>query len=375
MTAGPAGPHEPAEVDVAVLGAGQAGLAVAYYLRRAGLPASSGYVLLDANPTPGGAWTHVWPSLRLFSPAEYSSLPGWLMPPPTGEGFPPAAHVVDYLTRYEHRYQLPVHHGVRATAVRRADDDPDGRLLVETTAGAWAARAVVSATGTWGRPFVPRYPGMETFTGRQLHSSRYTGPQSFAGQRVVVVGGGNTGAQLLAELSQVAQTTWVTLSPPTFLPDDVDGRALFAVATARRRALDAGRNDPGGVAGLGDVVMVPPVREARQRGALVAQPMFARLTRTGVAWPDGTEQRADVVLWCTGFRPDLAHLAPLGLRGADGGIATAGTRAVAEPRLHLVGYGDWTGPGSATLIGVGRTAREAVTEVTAGLGVAPSPVR
>lgn len=297
------------------------------------------------------------------------------MPPPAGEGFPPAAHVVDYLTRYEHRYQLPVHHAVRATAVRRADDDPDGRLLVETTAGAWAARAVVSATGTWGRPFVPRYPGMETFAGRQLHSSRYTGPQSFAGQRVVVVGGGNTGAQLLAELSQVAQTTWVTLSPPTFLPDDVDGRALFAVATARRRALDAGRPDPGGVAGLGDVVMVPPVREARQRGALVARPMFARLTRTGVAWPDGTEQGADVVLWCTGFRPDLAHLAPLGLRGADGGIATAGTGAVAEPRLHLVGYGDWTGPGSATLIGVGRTAREAVAEVTAGLGVAPSPVR
>lgn len=147
------------------------------------------------------------------------------------------------------------------------------------------------------------------------------------------------------------------------------------MATARRRALDAGRPDPGGVAGLGDVVMVPPVREARQRGALVARPMFARLTRTGVAWPDGTEQGADVVLWCTGFRPDLAHLAPLGLRGANGQIATAGTRAIAEPRLHLVGYGDWTGPGSATLIGVGRTAREAVAEVTAGLGVAPSPVR
>jgi putative flavoprotein involved in K+ transport len=102
--------------------------------------------------------------------------------------------------------------------------------------------------------------------------------------------------------------------------------------------------------------------------------MFARLTRTGVAWADGTEQAADAVLWCTGFRPDLAHLAPLKLRAADGRIATEGTRSVAEPRLHLVGYGDWTGPGSATLIGVGRTAREAVTEITAGLGMAPSPI-
>jgi putative flavoprotein involved in K+ transport len=184
---------------------------------------------------------------------------------------------------------------------------------------------------------------------------------------VVVVGGGNTGAQLLAELSEVATTTWVTLRPPRFLPDDVDGRALFAVATARRRALDAGDADPGGVASLGDVVMVPPVRAARGRGVLVALPMFERLTEGGVAWADGTEQPADVVLWCTGFRPDLGHLAPLGLRGPDGRIEVSGTRAVAEPRLHLVGYGDWTGPGSATLIGVGRTAREAVAEITAAL--------
>jgi putative flavoprotein involved in K+ transport len=145
------------------------------------------------------------------------------------------------------------------------------------------------------------------------------------------------------------------------------GRALFAVATTRRRALDAGAPDPGGVASLGDVVMVPTVRAARDRGALVALPMFERLTEDGVVWADGTEQPADVVLWCTGFRPDIGHLAPLGLRGPDGTVEVAGTRAVAEPRLHLVGYGDWTGPGSATLIGVGCTAREAVAGITSAL--------
>ncbi|MDF2094229.1 ArsO family NAD(P)H-dependent flavin-containing monooxygenase [Knoellia sp. 3-2P3] len=354
-------------VDVAVIGAGQAGLATAYYLRRAGLEPGTGYVVLDANPAPGGAWQHLWPSLRLFSPAEYSSLPGWLMPTPSGAGFPPAEHVVDYLTRYEERYELPVHHGTRVLEVCRADTEPRGPLVLRTADGAWAARAVVSATGTWGRPFVPHYPGVERFRGHQLHSAAYRGPQGFAGRRVVVVGGGNTGAQLLAELSEVATTTWVTLRPPRFLPDDVDGRALFAVATARRRALDAGDADPGGVASLGDVVMVPPVRAARDRGALVALPMFERLTEGGVAWADGTEQPADVVLWCTGFRPDLGHLAPLGLRGPDGRIEVAGARALAEPRLHLLGYGDWTGPGSATLIGVGRTAREAVAEITAAL--------
>jgi putative flavoprotein involved in K+ transport len=362
----------PTSADVVVIGAGQAGLATAFYLRRAGLAPGSGYVLLDANSKPGGAWSHMWPSLRLFSPPEYSSLPGWLMPQAQTPGFPPATHVVDYLTRYEQRYDLPVHHGVQVARVRPSDDDRHGRLLVDSDAGTWAARAVVSATGTWGRPFVPHYPGQEHFAGRQLHSAQYRGPEEFAGRRVVIVGGGNTAAQLLAELSEVAETTWATLRPPRFLPDDVDGRALFMVATARRRALDAGGADPGGVAGLGDVVMVPPVKAARDRGDLVAEPMFSRLTATGIVWPDGRSQAADVILWCTGFRPDLAHLSALRLRSASGHIATEGTRAVDEPRLHLVGYGDWTGPASATLIGVGRTARDAVSEIVTYLR-APAP--
>ena len=246
------------EADVLVVGGGQAGLATAYHLRRAGFAPGTGFVVLDANRSPGGSWQHMWDSLHLFSPAGYSSLPGWLMPPAGGADFPPAAHVVDYLTLYEHRYDLPVHHGVGVDAVRRADDDPTGRLLVGTTAGTWSTRAVVSATGTWGRPFIPTYPGMGAFGGTQLHSADYRSTQQYAGRRIVVVGGGNTGAQLLAELSLVADTTWVTLRPPRFLPDDVDGRVLFDVATARRRALDAGQTDTGGVASLGDVVMVTP---------------------------------------------------------------------------------------------------------------------
>lgn len=350
------------EVDVLVVGAGQAGLAAGFHLRRAGFEPGQGFVLLDANTAPGGSWAHMWPSLRLFSPAEYSSLPGWLMPA-AGAGFPTAAHVVDYLSRYAYRYALPVEHGVRVTTVRREDADPTGRLLVDSTAGTWAARAVICATGTWGRPFLPRYPGATEFSGAQVHSADYRGPEPFAGQRVVIVGGGNTGAQLFAELSEFADTTWVTQRPPRFLPDDVDGRALFEVATARRRALDAGRHDTGGVAGLGDIVMVPSVRAARERGVLAARPMFARLSKTGVVWADNQELAADTVLWCTGFRPNLPQLAPLTLPRTEGHPLTEGTRVVGEPRLHLVGYGDWTGPASATLIGVGRTAKTAAAEL------------
>lgn len=343
------------DVDVVVIGGGQAGLAAGYHLRRRGLD----FVVLDAQASPGGAWQHAWDSLRLFSPAAYSSLPGRVMPGQPGETYPDARHVVDYLTDYEQRYALPVVRPVRVEAVH-----PDGdRLRIEAGNGIWRARAVISATGSWGRPFLPTVPGHTEFAGAQLHTVGYHRPADLAGQKVVVVGGGNSGAQIAADLVYATDLTWVTQRPARFLADSVDGRALFDHATARRRALDEGRADTGGVASLGDIVVVPPVREARDAGLLKAQPMFRRLTATGVEWADGTRAEADTIIWCTGFRPALSHLAPLGLRGPLGYIPTTGTQALGEPRLHLLGYGDWTGPASATLIGVGRPARDAAKAI------------
>ncbi|MCX4919861.1 ArsO family NAD(P)H-dependent flavin-containing monooxygenase [Streptomyces sp. NBC_00687] len=344
-------------VDVVVIGGGQAGLASGYHLRRRGLD----FTVLDADPAPGGSWQHMWDSLHLFSPAEHSSLPGRLMPAQAGETYPDAGHVIDYLADYEKRYDLPVQHGTRVDAVRRDGE----RLLVEADTATWQARAVISATGTWSRPFLPAVPGRRTFAGRQLHTVNYRAPADFTGQRVVVVGGGNSGAQIAADLALDGQVevTWVTQRPPRFLADDIDGRALFDVATARRRALDDGRDDTGGVGSLGDIVAVPPVRADRDAGLLTAKPMFSQLSADGVRWADGCRESADAVIWCTGFRPALSHLAPLQLRGTSGHIATEGTRAVGEPRLHLLGYGDWTGPASATLIGVGRLARDAARNI------------
>ncbi|MFJ9865406.1 ArsO family NAD(P)H-dependent flavin-containing monooxygenase [Streptomyces sp. NPDC101165] len=341
--------------QVVVIGGGQSGLAAGYHLRRLGVD----FVILDAQTTAGGAWQRTWDSLHLFSPAAYSSLPGRLMPPQAGATYPDAQHVVEYLADYEKRYELPLERPVRVLGVHR-----DGPFLrVETDSGTWRTRAVISATGTWWRPFLPAIRGRDVFGGRQLHTAEYRSPQDFAGQRVIVVGGGNSGAQIAADLAHDTELTWSTQRPPRFLADDIDGRALFDAATARRRALDAGRTDTGGVASLGDIVAVAPVREARDRGLLKASPMFTRLVPGGVEWADGTRAEADAIIWCTGFRPALSHLSPLQLRGPRGHIATLGTRAADEPRLHLLGYGDWTGPASATLIGVGRPAREAAREI------------
>ncbi len=344
-------------LDVVVIGGGQAGLAVGYYLRRTGLS----WAILDAQQGPGGAWPRAWDSLRLFSPARFSSLPGWLMPGGTDD-YPARDAAVDYLAQYEARYGLPVERPVRVRAVRRED----GRFAIDTDSGEWRADAVVSATGSWARPFVPDVPGRELFRGIQLHSAAYRSPDALAGRRVLVVGGGNSGAQILAELSLVARATWVTLAEPTFLPDHVDGRYLFDQATEQYRARKEGRPAPP-PADLGDIVMVQPVREARERGVLRAVRPFARMTEHGVVWPDGREEAVDAVVWCTGFRPALDHLRPLGVVEPDARVRVEGTRSVREPRLWLVGYGNWTGYASATLIGVGRSARATVDEIARAL--------
>jgi putative flavoprotein involved in K+ transport len=345
--------------DVVIIGGGQSGLATAYYLRRTGLT----YLILDAQAQAGGAWRHGWESLRLFSPARWSSLPGRLMP--GGEhDYPHRDEVVRYLEAYEKHYALPVIRPVTVRAVRRAAGGLEVETASETLPKTLTARAVVSATGTWTKPYVPAYPGLERFEGESVHSAHYRAPEPFAGQRVLVVGAGNSGAQILAEVSKVAETTWVSLEPPTFHPDDVDGRVLFDRATAQYRGARGGADASGGLA---KIVMVPSVKEARERGILEAEPMFERFTATGVRWAEGREAAFDVVIWCTGFRPALDHLAPLGVVRRDGRVSVRGTRAAEEPRLWLVGYGSWTGFASATLVGVGRSARATVRELEGAL--------
>lgn len=343
---------------VIIIGAGQAGLSVGYYLRRAGVP----FHMFDAEDAPGGAWRHGWNSLRLFSPAEHSSLPGWPMPQSQGDGFPTRDAVIDYLTQYEERYSFPIARPVRVLAVHRR---PEG-FAIETDRGAYQARLVVSATGTWGKPYVPLYPGQEAFQGFQLHSAQYVEPSPFAGKRLLIVGGGNSGAQILAEVSKVADAVWVTSEEPQLLPDDVDGRVLFQQASKRFAG------EPSSPGTLANIVAVPSVREARERGVLKTVRPFQRFTETGVVWAPGHETRMDGVIWCTGFRPALDHLAPLGILEPNGRVEMNGYRAAREPNLWLAGYGDWTGFASATLIGAGRTARDIGKEIAA-FYVASSP--
>lgn len=335
--------------DVVVIGAGQAGLSAAYFLRRAGLD----HVVLDANPAPGGAWQHRWPTLRMATVHGIFDLPGRHFDPPD-PAEPAATAVPAYFAAYEREFGLDVRRPVHVRAVREGHR---GRLLVESDVDTWETRAVVNATGTWTRPFWPRYPGQETFRGTQLHTATYRGPDELAGRRVVVVGGGTSAVQLLLEIGELAETTWVTRRPPEFRDGPFThsyGREIIARVDERVRA----GYPPHSVVRATGLSLTPQVRAARDSGLLDRHPMFDRVTPDGVAWADGTFVPADVIVWCTGWRAALDHLAPLKLRGPGGGIVMDGTRVAADPRVHLVGYGP-----SASTVGANRAGRAAVREL------------
>ena len=310
--------------DAVVVGAGQSGLAVSYYLRKFG----ADFVVLDASEEPGGAWPHYWDALTLFSRDEFSNLPGW--PMPHFDGYPPRDHVVDYLTRYEQRYDLPIRRGERVTRVLH---DGSAFHLNNLT-----ARNVVMATGIWSSPFVPFVPG--TFAGTQLHSASYRRPSDFAGQRVAVVGGGNSGAQIVADLELAGvDAQWFTRRPPSFMPEDVDGAQLFRRNRERFVAIARGNGDPGGADFGGDIVQVPEVRRAKNAGLLNAKPMFSSL-----------DQLADVdaIIWATGFRPALSPI-----RGIPRDT----------PGLFVLGFDNINGPGAGTIGGVSPFAREIARQI------------
>lgn len=299
-----------------IIGGGQSGLATAYYLLAAGVDT----LVLDNGLTPGGAWNHSWPTLRLLSPAELSSLPGMAMPAIAGELRP--AHIVEYLHNYEGRFDIPVRRPVQVREVTRPAEN--GPFHITTDQGTWTADQVVMATGTWSTPYVPSYPG--TILGQFWHAANYPGPDTFRGTRVAVIGAGNSGAQLLAELSEVAEVTWLTRGEPRYLPAEIDGAELH-------RRLASGED----TRLLGDIVLTPQIARARAEGRMNPTPPPTSLDELNV----------NHVIWATGYEPALGPVRRL--LGNDQVPVVAG--------LHLVGYGATTGIGSDTLAGVGDHAK------------------
>ncbi|MBC7595021.1 MAG: NAD(P)/FAD-dependent oxidoreductase [Kineosporiaceae bacterium] len=347
--------------DNIVIGAGQAGLSTSFHLSRLGI----NHVVLDANDHPGGAWQHRWESLTMRDVHGVAALPDMAVPDLTGSapagGEPAREFMADYFDEYEQRFALSVLRPVRVSGV-----ESTGELLrVTADSGSWLTRTIVNATGTWGQPFIPYYPGVEKFRGRQLHTVDYTSPEDFAGKRVLVVGAGGSAIQLLGEIAPLAAATvWATRRPPVWRtePFDADvGRAAVALVEERvRQGLP-----PQSIVSVTGSILREQEQAAKDLGAYDRRPMFEHLEADGARWADSSTgsgkavfEPLDAIIWATGFRPVISHLAPLHLRGPHGGIQLERTTAVVDPRVQLVGYGP-----SASTIGANRGGRVAAVAV------------
>ena len=355
------------DTSIVVIGAGQAGLSVSYYLQRLGLEAGNDFVVLDRGPGTGGAWQSRWEALRIGSAHRINDLPGMEaigLSFETADRTAPAKDVVsEYYAAYEKHYEFQI---VRpANVVRVANAGPN--LQVDFV-GADGGRSVstdilINATGTWGSPFIPWYPGLKSFEGRHVHTTEYTDAAEFAGQSVVVVGGGTSAIGFLLELEEVAETlTWVSRRPIEFLDDgELNLEARLEAVQAQDEAARAGRALPSIVSGTG----VPRTRRIQagiERGLLHARPMFESIEPDGVRWANGAFQKADTIIWSTGFRPELRHLAPLKLREKEGGVVVAQGSAWKDPRIFFAGYGP-----QASTIGANRAGRFIARQAIAAL--------
>lgn len=350
------------QVELVIIGGGQAGLSAAYHLQRHGLQPWTAFVILDANRAPGGAWQHRWPSLTLDGVHGIHDLPGLAMDRPDPNE-PASSAVERYFAAYEEAFGLPVRRPVRVT---RVDGDGRDRLLrIQSATETWVSRLLINATGTWDTPYWPWYPGRDLFRGRQLHTHDFSSASEFTGQHVVVVGGGTSAVQFLLQLNRAgATTTWVTRRPPEFSDQPLDVEWGRDVERRVHTRTDAGLV-PASVVSVTKLPLTSAYRRGIDDGTLVSAGPMTRITEDGIVLADGRHVRADAILWATGFRASLGHLAPLHLREPGGGIMTRsdGVRLVRDSRVLLVGYG-----ASASTLGATRAGRTAALEALRLLG-------
>ncbi|WP_293947279.1 MULTISPECIES: NAD(P)-binding domain-containing protein [unclassified Sphingobacterium] len=353
------------KTKIAVIGAGQAGLSSAYHLKKLGLEINRDFIILDEAPSPGGAWQFRWPSLTLSTVNKIHDLPGMSFEETLRNNETEVQAniaVPHYFDLYEKRYGLEVYRPIKVDRVSLYGQ----RFHIDTAETLFSTEGIINATGTWQSPYIPHYPGADLFHGQQLHTKDFKTADYFRGKHVIIVGGGISAIQLLDQISTVTTTTWVTRRPPLFREgpfDDMAGHNAVAMVEERvRQGLP-----PLSVVSVTGLPYSTEIQAMEKRGVLKRFPMFSEITETGVKWEDGREEKADIILWNTGFKSSLKHLDPVLPKEENGGILMDGrlaTMVAKEPRIHLVGYGP-----SASTIGANRAGSAAARELVKTLNL------
>jgi putative flavoprotein involved in K+ transport len=282
--------------DVVVVGGGQAGLAVGYHLGRQG----RSFTILEAAPAPAAAWRNRWESLELFTPVRYDSLPGRAFPGDP-DGYPRRDDVVEYLAAYAHELDLPVELGSRVRAVRSGGDEG---YVVELDGRSYEADNVVVATG----PFqVPRIPAVASDLHSDVvhfHSADYRTPDALPPGPVLVVGGGNTGFQIAAELAATHEVHLSIGSRQMPLPQRLFGRDLFRFLVASGLMNQSVETRIGRRAQGSETLVGSGPRKLRRKHGVAIRPRTVGASGTELSFEDGTTLEPSTVIWATGFGLD-----------------------------------------------------------------------
>ena len=333
-------------LDVVVIGAGQAGLAIGHFLARQGRR----FVIVEAGDSVGSAWRARWDSLTLFTPRRYDGLPG-LAFPGDPDGYPTRDEVIAYLGRYAETFALPVELGSAVRSLTQAG----GAFVVELGGRRLEADQVVVATGPFQAPSVPAFAAGLAPEVLQIHSTAYRTPTDLPPEaRVLVVGGGNTGYQLAAELSATHRVDLAVGSRQTPLPQRLLGRDLFWWLTKLGLLTKTVDSRIGRRARDRDTLIGSSPRGLRRRGVRLRPRVVGAAGRT-VSFADGSELDADAVIWATGYRLDHSWI---GLPVLDAEGRVQHRRGVTDvPGLYVLGLSWQHTRGSALLGWVGDDAQ------------------
>jgi putative flavoprotein involved in K+ transport len=358
--------HEHTEsVDTLIIGAGQAGLAAGYHLSRRGVPIT----ILESAPRVGDGWRARWDSLRLFTPARYSSLPGMPFPSPP-HYFPTKDEFADYLESYAASFELPVRTGVRVDAVTR---EGDGYVV---TAGVrrFEARRVVVAMANYQTPFVPPFASDLADDIVQIHSSAYLNPGQLRAGGVLIVGAGNSGSEIAMELAP-RHAVWLSgrsVGELPFRPSSRVGRLLVPVVLRglfhRVLTVDTpiGRKARPKIVSRGG----PLIRVKRRDLEAVGVRQVPRTVSADGGRPvleDGSAPDVTNVVWCTGFRPGFESWIRLPIHGSHEPLHQRG-RVAGVPGLYFLGLHFRRALSSAMIHGVGHDAEEIAREIASEIG-------
>lgn len=350
---------------VVVVGGGQSGLAAARVLRESRTPV----LILEAGDRPAGSWPHYYDSLESFSPTGYSSLPGMPFPGPPDQ-YPSRDEVADYLERYAATLDVEIQTNTRVETIRLVDRTflvltEDGREL--------HASGIVAASGSFSNPHRPSLPGEGSFTGNVTHVADYRNPAPYVGQRVIVVGAGDSAAQVANELATVATTSIATRHPIRFIPQRIGGHDVHY--WLRKTGFDTLPAPWLRIIADGAVVTDSVgFRQTLAEGRVDERPMFVALDEDRVVWSDGHPEAVDAIILATGYRPSVGYLRGLGALDEHGGPLHVGGISTTHLGLVFVGLEYQRSYASNTLRGVSEDARAVVAPLAAWIRDAPAKV-